>query len=186
MQILFIVTGIIGLTMFFFGVKWFLKSFNSKEIIEFPFLDNHKEFEIKNTGLYTIQILGAAQITNSGQFTIRLINKDNQKNIALKDYFLKPRFRKNWKIGIEYLHFKITESGNYIIKLENQNSFVAKKSMLKINSPFQQNKPSNNLKIIIKEAITPSKKLLSILFLVLGVNISFWGILLTINPNAFG
>lgn len=98
-----------------------------------------------------------------------LISKDSsQYIIKSKENSTKWRFRKNGEMFIEHSIFNISETGNYNIKAE----------LLK------PNQEQNDL-IIIKETVSITKKILGILFLVFGVNGSFWGIMLSINPNVF-
>lgn len=186
MQILFIVLGLIGLTMTFFGVKWTFKSFKAKEIIGFPLSYLKKEFEIIRPGLFTLSIVGGGFVDNSGSFRVLVKRKDNQKVIDLKENFMKPRFSKNWKIGVEYLQFNISHPGLYKVEIENAEDLVVKKSMLKTKQVFQSPLPVENIEISIRETIPISKKLLGIIFLVLSVNMSAWGIMLGINPELFG
>jgi hypothetical protein len=186
MQILFIVLGLIGLTMTFFGAKWTFKSFKSKEIIGFPLNELEKEFEIIKPGLFTLCIIGGGYVNNTGSFRALVKRKENQKVIDLKENFMKPRFRKNWKMGVEYLQFKISNSGLYNVEIENAEDLIVKKSMLKTKQIFQSRLPIENIEVSIKETIPIGKKLFGIIFLVLGVNMSAWGIMLGINPDLFG
>jgi hypothetical protein len=63
MQTLFIVLGLIGLIMTFFGAKWTLKSFKAKEIIGFPLNELEREFVIINPRLFTLCILTEDTLT---------------------------------------------------------------------------------------------------------------------------
>lgn len=186
MQALFIVFGIIGLIMIFFGAKWTWKSVKAKEIVNFPFIESKKEFEIKNIGLFSLCILGGGSVNNSGCFQVQIKDRDNQRIVELKENTMKPRFRKNWKMGVEYFQFKISKNGWYKIEIKNPKDLVVKQSTLKIKQVFQYPVPTESLEVLIKETIPNSKKLFGILLLVLGVNISAWGIMLGINPHLFG
>lgn len=183
MQILFLVLGLI---LTFFGVKWTFKSFKGKEIIGFPLSELKKEFEIIKPGLFTLCVVGGGYVDNSGNFRTLVMRKDNQKIIELKENILKPRFRKNRKMGVEYLQFKISHVGLYKVEIENAEDLVVKKSMLKTKQVFQSPLSVEKIEISIKETIPISKKLFGIIFLVLGVNMSAWGIMLEVNPELFG
>ncbi|SFU65406.1 hypothetical protein SAMN05216480_111123 [Pustulibacterium marinum] len=186
MQILFIVLGFIGLTMTFFGVKWTVTSFKAKEISCFPFNNLKKEFEIKRPGQYTLSIIGGGFVGNTSNFHISVKTKDHQKIVDYEENFMRPRFRKNGKIGVEYLQFKISDSGLYKVEIENPEDLIVKKSIVKTKQFFQAPLAVENIEISIGETIPISKKLFGIIFLVLGVNISVWGIILGINPQLFG
>ena len=165
MQILYLLIGLIGLIMLFFGAKWLLRS---KTVVKFTINKNIKEFKIGRSGVYAVCFMETRFFNNFGVFHIKIINSDNQERIDMKKNFLKWRFIKNWKKGVEYYQFKIQNAGNYRIEID------------------QANKSIHNIEVLIKESVTVSKKIFGILFLVFGVNISFWGIILAINPNPFG
>jgi hypothetical protein len=58
--------------------------------------------------------------------------------------------------------------------------------MLKTMQLVESKEPIENLRVLIKETIPIRRKLLGIIFLILGANMSAWGITLSINPNLFG
>lgn len=172
--------------MIFVGAKWTFKLFKAKEIIVFPLIELKKEFEIKKPGLYTLCIIGGGYVKNSGSFRALVKCKDTQEIIDIKENFIQPRFPKNWKMGVDYLQFKISNYGIYKVEIENAKDLIVKKSMLKAKQIFQSPLPVENIEISIKETIPIGKKLFGIVFLVLGVNMSAWGIMLGINPELFG
>jgi len=169
MQILYLAIGLIGLTMTFYGAKWLLRS---RTIISFQKAEREKEFNIAIPGLYSVGIIGGGHFKKSGNDEFQISNIKNQQLIELKESYLKWRFRKNWKMFVEYRQFEIDDIGNYKIEIQNHKG--------------QSNQPMRNNQIIITESVKMLKRFLGIIFLVLGVNISFWGIILTINPTPFG
>ncbi len=167
MQILVIVMGVVGIILLFFGIKWSWKSLKAKEIIQFPFSQDQTQFKIEKTGLFSLCILGGRYLANSGGFGAQI-------------------FRKNMKMGVEFFHFTISQSGGYILHLENQEDLIVKTSMIKIKQLFQSPQLTENLQVLIKETIPVGKRIMGIIFLVLGVNMTAWGIMLGIYPNLFG
>jgi hypothetical protein len=186
MQILFIILGVIGLAMTFFGVKWTLKSFRAKTIEIFPLIELRKEFEIIRPGLFSICIIGGGHVNNTGSFQVSVQHKDNKKTIDLKENYMKPRFHKKWKTGVEYFSLKIENCGIYKVEISNPEDLIVKQSINKSQHVFQSPLPIENIEISIKETVTISKQLFGIIFLTLGVNMSIWGIMLGINPELFG
>ncbi|KKN91414.1 hypothetical protein LCGC14_0217470 [marine sediment metagenome] len=165
--------------MVFFGAKWLLRS---KAIVKLPIAEKIKNFTINRSGLYSVCILGGGYLKTSVGFKILISKSNSQEKIRLKENFLKWRFRKNREIGVEYLHFEIENIGEYHIEIQNPENLTVKKS----RSILQSDKPIQSVEILIKESVSVAKKLFGVIFLVLGVNISFWGIMLAINPNPFG
>ncbi len=186
MQIIFIILSLIGFTLTFFGVKWTYRSFKAKEIVGFPLIMKEQEFEISKPGLFALCIIGGGHVKNSGNFRVLIINTIDQKVIDLKENFMKPRFRKNWKIGVEILNFKVSNSGHFKVQIENAEDLIVKKSMLITERFFQSSLSIRNIEVMIKETIPVSKRLFGIIFLVVGVNMSAWGVMLGFNPELFG
>ena len=178
--------GLTGLAMLFAGAKWSVESFKSNDIVEFPIIDKLKEFEIIKSGLYAVCIVGGFYVHNLAGFKTSIFNIHNQKQIDLKEPNLKFRFRKKWKVGIEHLHFRIIEAGRYKIEIQLPEKLTVKESMLTTKQPFQSSQPIENIEVLIKGIVPLGKKILGIVFLVLGVNLSVWGILLSIIPKLFG
>ncbi len=170
MQVLFILMGIVGLTMLFVGIKWSIESIRPKPLVRFPLSERTQEFELKDEGLYAFCILGSRFVGYPSSYTSSLSNMENEEKIKLVQNFLKPKFRVGWKIGIEYQNFKIRKPGKHKLVLGDPN-------FLRGNS--------SNLEGMIKKTVTVTKKLFGIIFLVLGMNMSAWGIMLGINPNLF-
>jgi len=186
MQILFLALGLVGFIITIFGARWNFRSFQTKEIIGFSIIELEKEFVIKKPGLFTICIIGGGYLNNNDNFRILVKSKENQKVIDLKENCIKPRFRRNCKIGIEYRQFSISDSGIYKVEIENVKDLIVKKSMLKTKQIFQSPLPIKNIEVLIKETIPISKKLLGIVFFILGLNMFFWGIILGVTPELFG
>jgi hypothetical protein len=109
MQVLFILMGAAGLTMLFLGIKWSIQSVRPKAIVQFSLTDKEQNFILRDEGLYTFCILGAGYI-NIGEFKARLSNQASKNEIEMVENLIKPRFRKNWKIGVEYLNFRIKKT----------------------------------------------------------------------------
>ena len=150
--------------MIFLGAKWLLRS---KTIIQFQIAESQKEFILKKPGLYSICSLGGGYFHKLDIYELEISKKRNQQIIELKDTFPKWRFRKNLKMFIEYKQFKILEIGNYLITIKNQDY------------------KTSNRPILIKESVNVFKRILGILFLVFGVNGSFWSFYLALNPTPF-
>jgi hypothetical protein len=69
-------------------------------------------------------LVGGGYIDNPASFRIRLIHQASQNQIDVKENIIKPRIRKNWVMGIEYLQFRISQEGEYILKLENPEELI--------------------------------------------------------------
>ena len=172
--------------MLFFGVKWILKTLKAKEIIEFPLMEGERDVEIKRTGLFALYILGVRSVDYSPHFKIKIENRENGKTVTSKENAVQMRFHKKQKMGIEYLNFSISMIGVYKIKIEKPENLIVKQTMLRTIIPFQSSSPIENIQLLIKETVPISQKILGIIFLIVGLNLSTWGIMLGINPGLFG
>jgi len=182
MQLLYLVIGLTGLTMMFFGAKWLLRY---KTVVNFPILEGTKEFTIKKPGLYAACIMGVGYFNNHNEYKFRLTQTNNGQQIKLKRPILKARFRKKWVMGIESVHFRIQDEGDYKIEITNLINATSANSAKKVTSIASSNPPVGIHQILIKATVSVLKKIIGIIFLVVGVQASFWGIMLAINPNVF-
>ena len=186
MQLLFICLGLVGIGMTALGIKWVYKSNFSKTIVRFPISKLTQEFRIETPGLYSINIVGGGSVRNKGHFKMRIVDVKNGHNITIKDNFIKPRMRLDWKMAVELSQFEIYDPGHYRIDIEGLDGLVVKKSMLFVKNRFHSPEDLKNIEVWIKETISNLQKVLGIIFLVFGANLSIWGILLGIYPEAFG
>jgi len=182
MQLLYLTIGLTGLTMTFFGAKWLLRY---KTVVNFPILEGSKEFRVKKLGVYGVCIMGVGYLNNYNHYKFQLTNTNNRQQIKLKSPVLKPRFRKNWVMGVESVHFRIQDVGDYKIEITNLTNAAPANSVKKTQSIASPNPPVRIHQILIKATVSVIKKIAGIFFLVIGVQASFWGIVLTINPNVF-
>jgi len=180
MQLLYLTIGLTGLTMMFFGAKWLLRS---KTVVNFPIKEGSKEFKIKKPGVYAVCVMGGGLIKGFGQYNFQLSHSNNQRQIKLKRPILKWRFRKNWVMGVESAQFKISDVGGYKIEITNLSNAATTNSVKKKEHKSRPNPPIRGNQILIKATVSLLKKIAGIFFLVLGVQGSFWGILLAINPT---
>jgi hypothetical protein len=164
MQVIYLLVGIISFIMMFYGAKWLLRY---KTVFSFLVSTGGKQFAIKKRGTYSICIK-KSHFGKAFKYNFLITKGSGQNKLESKENFLKWSFRKKGKMFVEHTLFKVSEIGNYTIKAE----------LLK------PNQDQNDL-IIIKETVSITKKILGILFLVFGVNGSFWGIMLFINPTVF-
>ena len=144
--------------MIFYGAKWLLRT---KIIFSFPITEGIKQFTIKNKGTHSI-CTRKGYFERSMKYNIPILRNSGGDYIESKENFLKWRFRKKGIMYVEHSIFNANETGTYSIESE-----ISKRNDL----------------ILIKETVPATKKLLGILFLVFGVNGSFWGLMLSINPN---
>ena len=182
MQLLYLTIGLTGLTMMFFGAKWLLRY---KTVANFPILEGSKEFRIKKPGVYAVCIMGVGYFSNYNQYKFQIIRLNSQQQIKLKSPVLKARFRKNWVMGIESVHFSIQDVGDYNIEITNLSNANPANSAKKAQSKDSPNPPVGIHQILIKATVSVIKKITGIFFLVIGVQASFWGGVLAINPNVF-
>ena len=183
MENLFILMVPAGLILFFVGGRWMYAALKSKEIIKFP-LDNQKqEFRVDKPGLFSFSLIGGGYVKNSGGFRASVKRKEYHIKVESHEPFIKAIIMKNWRIGVEYLHFKISDSGIYIVEIDGVKDLVIKGSILKIKQLYQRSIPSKYIEVSIRETIPPTKQLFGIIFFVLGANITAWGIILGLNLN---
>lgn len=166
--------------MLFFGAKWTIQLFRYKALIVLSLPVNEQELIVKRAGRYALCLTGGSRVSNHGGFKAIIRNTSTEQEIKTINYFVMPSFYYRGKLAAEYLHFDLPE-GKYTIKLENPFDLRISKPPL----PTAFTKTSRNPTFLIKTSMPVFKQIMAIVFLVSGVNMSFWGIYLTINPNPF-
>ncbi len=177
MKLLFIFIGLLGLILLIYSIIILYKMSRTKKIVEFPLDSETRSLELNATGLFSICILGAGFTHNRGSFSAEL-KTENGRLIKLNQDLYGYRFRQKGVIGLEYYHFKINETGKHTLVFKNLKDLSAKKSMLYSKRIFQKEIDSKFLKIIVKETVTTTNRMFSIIGLVVGTNALAWGILL--------
>ncbi|PJE42160.1 MAG: hypothetical protein CUR32_04990 [Flavobacterium sp.] len=184
MQIIFLLIGIFGLIMFYYGFTIFLKKYKCKTpIAELDFNENSNEIYFNQIGLYSISFIGGNYANNIGNLDVR-ITKDKE-DVEIFEKVMKSSFLYKNNIGTEFYQFKIENPGIYKMQFSNINDLELKQSKLASKRLFQNNLPIENVGVLVKEAITNFKYISSILLMVFGFNIAGWGMILAFNPSIF-
>ncbi len=184
MQIIFLLIGIIGLIMFYYGFRIFIKKYRCKTAIaELDFNENSTDINFKKSGLYSISFIGGSYANNTGNLDVTITN-DNE-DVEIVEKLIKGSFLYNNKIGTEFYQFEIENPGLYKMQFYNIDNLELKQSKLVSKRSFQNNLPIENIRVIVKEAITNFKYIFSILLMVFGFNIAGWGMILAFNPSIF-
>ncbi|WP_100616056.1 hypothetical protein [Confluentibacter citreus] len=183
MQAIFLLLGIAGLAMFFFGMKTLIKKYKSKTIAELNFTENPSEINIKKKGLYAVCFIGGGHANNKDKFDLQITNNGNKIDVLEKQ--IKFKFRHNGKLSTEFYHFEIKNIGKYKFEFKNIADLEVKESMLLSKRMFQNTLPVNNVGIVIKETSSNSKFIIGLLMAVFGFNIAGMGIILAFNPQLY-
>lgn len=183
MQILFLLVGILGLAMFYFGTKILIKKYRSKTIGKINFSENPSEINIEKTGSYAVCIVGGGYANNNGDFDLYISNDGNQLDVFEKQ--MKFKFRYKGKLATEFYQFEIENVGKYKFEFKNIADLEVKESMLVSKRMFQNKLPINNIEIVIKETSSTSKFIIGLLMTVFGFNIAGWGVILAFNPQLY-
>ena len=112
-----------------------------------------------------------------------VVGKSTLEKIYPIENIIKPRFTHNWKLGVEFSQFRIDKIGKYTIKIQNAENLIVKPSMIFSIRYFQKELSTDSIQILIKESISTTKKFLSIIFLILGLNMAIWGFILSFIPE---
>jgi hypothetical protein len=184
MIVLFIIIGVFGVFLFVIGSYWTIQKYRCKEILQFNATEKEVSVNIKE-GVYSLGAIGCGFVENPESLVISITNLSTNQNIPLTINRPMPRFSKKMKIGIEIFNFKAIESGNYKMQIENIESLRAKESMLGMLQSLQPKIDVRNLNFLIKESYPVYKTIIGIIFMVIGMNIAAWGIIIAANPDIF-
>ena len=179
MQILFLLIGLIGLVLFFLGVKMLVEKYRNKIIGELKLTENELNFE--QTGLYAICIVGGNYATNLGKFEVKITSNGIELDTFEKQ--LKFKFYHKNRLATEFYQFEVLHTGIHKIIIKNIEDLVVKESMLVSKRLFQKKLPIEKIGIIVKETLSSANFIVILLMVVLGINIAVWGIILAFNPH---
>ena len=182
MQILYIFMALVGFTMLYFGIKWMYQFFTTRKVIEFPLTEKTAEF-LLDKGLYAFCMVGVRYARNIGDFKIWLASDRDRR--ALEKSSVGVNFSHNGSPAVQYSTFTVEQFGMYTVVLENIDKLKAKGSRLFFTRMLQSDIEPERIRILIKETLPFERIFLGIIFLVLGVNILVWGIILSFNPDIF-
>lgn len=182
---MFFLIGLIGIAMFFYGVKIILKKFKCKNpIAEIDFTEKSNEINFEQPGLYSICFIGGSYANNTGDLDVN-ITKDGE-DLEIFEKQMKVNFLYKTKIGTEFYQFEIENTGSYKIQFKNIDDLELKASKLITKRSFQKKLPIENIGIIVRETTSNLMYIMSILLMVFGFNIAGWGFILIFNPDIFG
>jgi len=181
MQIIFLLIGIVGIVMFFFGGKMLIEKYRTKIIGELKLTEN--EIEFKKSGLYSICIVGGGYVNNLGNFEARITSNETELDTFEKQ--LKFKFYHKGRLATEFYQFEVENPGIHKIIFINIEDLEVKESMLASKRLFQKKLSIEKIGIIVKETSPNSKFIIGLLMTIFGFNIAGWGIILAFNPQIF-
>jgi hypothetical protein len=165
---------IIGLLLVVPSFKILWQFTKKKPIADFEFENGSKEFELEIPGNYSISIIGAGFVRQIQKADVRLIiNKSQPLKIAVNK--IRPRFKQDGRTGIEYWSFSTSNYGHCILTLTNLEGIEAKSSLLGSKRIFEHPIDHNKLRLLVHQSVKPWVKLISIISIVLGAILIFFG-----------
>ncbi len=182
MQILFILVGILGLIMIFFGSKLLIKRRN-KIIAELKLTSSENQINFENPGLYSISIVGGGYAKNIANFKIKILSSSFQLDAVEKKN--KLRFHYKGRLATEFYQFEIVETGIYKFLFKAIEDLEVKESMLASKRLFQKKLPLENIGIVVREASPNWTYIVGLTLTIIGLQIMLLGITLVLNPQLY-
>lgn len=179
MQIIFLLVGILGLVMFFLGMKTLIKIYFNQAIAELNLSENLTEKNFEKIGTYSLCFVGG-YVNNKGNFDLYISNNGMQLDVYEKQ--MKFRFKHKGQLATEFYQFEVESIGKHKFEFKNIADLEIKKSMLLLKRIFQNQVTNNNVEIVIRETSKTSNFIISLLMAVFGFNIAGWGFILAVNP----
>jgi hypothetical protein len=125
MQILFIFLGLIGLFLTIYSIRLWIKEFNLNEISEFDLIEQPKNIELKNVGLYSINFIGIGhryRFKAKNSFNLS-ITQPNGEALELIKPNINYHFKRKGKMGVEVWRFNVMEKGIHRIEFIGLSDF---------------------------------------------------------------
>lgn len=184
-QIILIALGFLGVALILISISWGYRWMRFQTILRFPLARGKANFTIKKAGFYSICFYEARYAKSSGNFRLDVIDAQTKLTIPSKEFLIKPQFFKDLGVGLEFLQLRFEKTGDYILELEHQEDLIVKTTMIPLARFFQKKAPTNQIEVMVKTSLPIWKRILTIIFLVFGINIIAWGIITLINPEIF-
>jgi hypothetical protein len=158
-----------GIFLFIIGIKYYIKMFRLKKIVQFPMLQENKTFTIVKPGRYHIIVVGGSKIRN---LPLRLISVATNKGIEVSNIFPAARTMHKGGIGVAYCEFFIDNPGEYSIIIENYNNISVGHYKMGPLAALQPDKviPPSWLSLIVKEYTPPVTFIIALIGTILGIN----------------
>ena len=186
MQIIFLFIGIISLLLLIYSIKLVINQLRLKEISVFNLTEKPKNFEITKSGIHSICMIGISSDFKISGLDASIITP-NGKQIDLTENLISYSYLRKRVKTFEQWNFKTSHNGKHTLIIKNLEDYISRNPILKSRKPLSNRKTeTKSLKILVKQSVSIKHRLISIVGLVLGVNGSFWGIILGINPNILG
>lgn len=184
-QFSLIALGLLGLALIILSTIWGLRWIRAKTIVQFPLQKGQMTFDIAEPGDYALCFYEARTAKADGNFGFEIIYKPKNLIIETKEILLKPQFFKNSGVGVEFCYFHLEDVGEYTVRFQNSEDLILKNSMLRLVRFFQKSIPIHSVEVLIKESLPTWKKILTLVFLVFGINVMAWGIVAIFHPEMF-
>ena len=150
------------------SVLLFFKFLNKRKINYFtPPLRESISVEIPSYGLYSVSFVGGKFIKNKNNFKIAIFDAKGN-SVTISESVLKLPFSTDGRPSVETFFFKATE-GQYRILIDNPENLELRKSRLLVDLVFGQRIKTNQIGVLIKEAVTDRHKIIVFLLFIAGL-----------------
>lgn len=156
---------VVNFILFYFSVKILSQNNREKPIIVFKFDRSIIDFYITLPGFYSIGVIGAGHLFESGDVKVKLL-LNGQKPIKVSINIPSFRFKQKGQIATEYWGFVVQEPGHYILSFENIENLQAKKSMLYSVRQFERPIELDKLECVMFQTARPIFKILATVALI--------------------
>jgi len=175
MVLFFAALLLLGAIMLFFALKWSIQSARFRKIAQFPLDEAEHLITMPCAGTHSISFIGAGYVNPSNGFSITVAQQGSNIAADLYTYPLKYRHTISGSMSVEYAYFT-TGPGTYILRCRNAALLQPKPSMLFSRRMFQRPLQPASLMLAVKQSLTYKQKLLSIVFLVIGLQAIVGGV----------
>lgn len=183
MQLVFISGAILGLVFAYFGIRKVITFYWTKPLLSCKLVDGTESFSVQERKDYTIFVTGGMFVSESKGYSVEILDQFGGRLELESSLFKQRLFYKSQRL-VEFLNFK-AEPGNYRIVQAGSEHMVVKTHRHPFLRVFSSKLPQDRLGILIRRRISPLSFGLSIALSVIGLQMTAWGIILTLNPQIF-
>jgi hypothetical protein len=183
MRFLLLPGAFVSVGLVVLGIVWLVRVFRRKTVGTGPLVPGLVPLSPLEAKSYSVFIHGGGSAKEPPGIPLSVRSAMGGADLALRSPLMSFRTRKGGLRVFEYARFDAQLAGDYDLSIGALENVVVYPTQLTLTRFLQRPVPLERLRFSVEESIAVSRFVLSILFLVIGVNAAVWCILLFFSPD---
>jgi hypothetical protein len=183
MRFLLLPGAAVSVGLVILGIIWLVQVFRRRTVGAGPLVPGLVPLSPLEAKSYSVFIHGGGSAKRPPGIPLSIRSAVGGGDPALRYPLMSFRTRKGGRMVFEYARFDAPVAGDYHLSIGALDQVVVYPTQLTLTRFLQRPAPLERLRFSVEESISVPKFVLSILFLVLGLNAAVWCILLFFRPD---